>query len=77
MKPAHVLYTDHRGETAWRTVVPLRVHFGATAWHPVPQWLLDVHDVDKNEQRTLALADVHDWAQDGLGAARAPGGGGD
>ena len=48
-------YTNHRGERAWRTVVPLRVYWGKTEWHPEEQYLLRVWDVDKGAERDYAL----------------------
>jgi predicted DNA-binding transcriptional regulator YafY len=54
-------YTNYRGERAWRTVVPLRLYYGSTDQHPVPQWLLDAYDQGKRAVRTFAMADVHSW----------------
>lgn len=61
--PAVVIdYTNHRGERAERTIVPRVVWFGMTRWHPdIPQWLLDAIDVDKQEDRTFAMKDIHSW----------------
>ena len=52
-------YTNHRGKTALRTVVPLCLRFDATPYHRESQWLLECLDVDKNEYRTFALKDIH------------------
>lgn len=49
-------YTNWRGDTAQRVIVPKRVWFGKTEHHPDPQWLLDCWDVDRNAERTYALA---------------------
>jgi hypothetical protein len=53
-----IRYTNHRGETAVREVRPQRVWFGATEWHPEPQWLLDAVDVERGVERSFALRDV-------------------
>lgn len=50
-------YTNWRGETAERTIVPLSVWYGSTEWHPEPQWLLKAYDMEKGAQRDFALAD--------------------
>ena len=56
MKPVALTYTNWRGQTAVRRIVPLRVWFGSTAWHPDPQWLLTAIDMDKGWKRDFALA---------------------
>lgn len=52
-----VRYTNWRGETRVRLVIPISVRFGATKWHPQPQPLLTVIDVDTGKERELALMD--------------------
>lgn len=52
------VYRNHRGEVAIRTVRPIRVWFGSTAWHPEAQWLLEVFDLDKQQTRDYAMAGV-------------------
>lgn len=61
--PARILYRNHRGETAWRTITPLRVWFGATEWHPEPQYLLKAVDTEKGAERDFALRDVLRWGE--------------
>lgn len=60
-----ILYTNYRGETALRRVVPERIHFASTEWHPEPQWLLDALDVEKNASRSFAMKDIRAWIVDG------------
>lgn len=57
-EPMKIRYTNYKGETADRSIVPARVYFGSTQWHPEPQWLLEAFDVDKNEIRTFAFKDI-------------------
>lgn len=59
--PVRIVYTNYRGETAPRTIIPRRLWFGSTEWHPEEQWLLDALDVEKNEQRSFAVADISKW----------------
>ena len=60
-KAVKILYTNYRGETALRTIVPARLFFGKTDWHPEPQWLLDAFDVEKAQNRAFAMKDVRAW----------------
>lgn len=54
-------YTNHRGERRQRQIRPKAMRFGSTAWHHQDQWLLDAHDLEKHEERTFALKDIHSW----------------
>lgn len=60
-KAVRILYTNYRGETAFRSIIPDKIHFGTTEWHPESQWLLDALDVEKNENRTFAMKDIRAW----------------
>ena len=51
-------YTNYRGETAIRHIIPLRVWWGSTEWHPEPDWLLESVDVEKCATRDFALSDA-------------------
>jgi predicted DNA-binding transcriptional regulator YafY len=64
----YIDYTNHRGETRKRTIVPQRLFFGTMEpWHVDSQWLLHALDVEINEERTFAMAGVHSWrAVDGV-----------
>lgn len=62
---ARVLYRNRKGETAWRTVVPLgNLYHGSNEWHREPQYLMDVFDVDRHARRTFAMKDVLRWCPD-------------
>lgn len=54
---ATFIYTNYRGETAERRIIPLEVWFGSTDWHPEPQWLLKAFDCEKKATRDFALKD--------------------
>ena len=60
-KVVKILYTNYRGKTATRTIVPERIWFGETEWHPEKQWLLDAFDLDKKAPRSFALKDIRAW----------------
>ena len=49
-------YVNHRGETATRRFRPIRLWFGSTAYHPRPQWPLEVFDLDRQETRDYAMS---------------------
>lgn len=55
--PLRITYRNWRGEVSERNIVPWSVWFGATDWHPEPQWLLSALDTDKGAARDFALAD--------------------
>jgi hypothetical protein len=59
--PVKIVYTNYRHQTTMRTIVPERVWFGSTEWHPEPQWLLEALDVEKGERRSFAMADIRCW----------------
>lgn len=57
-------YTNYRNETGYRIIVPQKIWFGSTEWHPESQWLLDAIDVEKNALRNFAMKDIHEWSTD-------------
>lgn len=61
--PVTLTYTNWRGETAQRTIIPRSIRWGSTEWHPEPQWLLTAFDVDKGSERDFALKDFGQPAQ--------------
>ncbi|MBC8492820.1 MAG: hypothetical protein H8D43_03465 [Chloroflexi bacterium] len=60
-KVVKILYTNYRSKTAIRTILPERIWFGETEWHPEKQWLLDAFDLDKEAPRSFALKDIKAW----------------
>ena len=56
-----ILYTNYRGETTHRRVIPDRIYFGSNEWHPEEQWLLDAYDLDKGARRAFAMKHIHEW----------------
>lgn len=55
-EPLTVTYTNYAGKTAERHIVPERLWYGTTEWHPGPGWLLDAFDIDKHERRSFSLS---------------------
>lgn len=62
--PVIIDYVNHRGERALRRIVPVRLHYGVTAYHAEPGWLLDAYDLDRNAARTFSMRDIHAWRED-------------
>ena len=60
-QPFKVRYKNWRGEVAVRTIIPQRVYWGSTEWHPQEQWLIEVLEVDKSILRVFAMVDVQEW----------------
>jgi predicted DNA-binding transcriptional regulator YafY len=56
-----ITYTNWKGVRAERTIKPMQLWFGKTEFHPTEQWLLNAVDVEKDEQRNFAMADIESW----------------
>lgn len=65
-----IRYTNYRGETADRRVIPIRIRFGSTKWHPEPQWLLEAFDLDRGADRSFAMRDVLHWRSESNSCSR-------
>lgn len=57
-KTLRFTYTNYRGETAEREVVPMDFWFGESFFHTGPQWFLKAFDVEKATIRDFAMADI-------------------
>ncbi len=51
-------YRNWQGKIGVRTARVIRLTYGATEWHPEPQWLLEAFDIEKNAVRAFALRDM-------------------
>lgn len=60
-KIIEIIYTNYRGETSNRKIIPQNIWFGETEWHPQKQWLLDAFDINKNANRSFAMKDIKSW----------------
>jgi hypothetical protein len=59
--PIKVRYTNYRGETAVRTIVPMSFYFGSTEYHKEEQWLVKLWDVERAAERIYALREITEW----------------
>ena len=71
-EPLVFVYRNHRGEVAVRRVMPGRVWYGRTPWHPGACWLLRALDLDKDEERDFALDHILGWGEISGHAVPAP-----
>ncbi len=60
-KQVKILYTNWKGVTSYRNIIPLNVEFKSTEWHKEEQWILNAFDVDKQADRGFALKDIKEW----------------
>lgn len=56
-----MVYTNYKGKTSVRTVIPEEIYFGHTDWHPEDQWLMKAYDMDKQDERIFAMKDIRSW----------------
>jgi len=56
-----ISYTNYKGISSVRNIIPKEIYFGSNQWHKEPQWLLKAFDLDKNADRNFAMADIHSW----------------
>lgn len=57
-EPVALTYTNWRGETHTRRILPLSIWYGKTEWHLDPQWFLRARDVERGVERDFALKDL-------------------
>lgn len=56
-----ILYTNHRGETATRRVIPQQIRFGTSEWYVGEQWFLDAYDLERQANRSFAMRAIRAW----------------
>lgn len=60
-----IVYTNWKGATVIRNILPIRIYFGSNEWHKENQWLLQALDLDKTASRTFAIKDIRVWFMQG------------
>lgn len=58
---AVIKYTNWKNQTSKRKIVPIRIFWGFTEYHPDQQWMLEAFDVSKQEIRTFSMKNIHKW----------------
>ncbi len=56
-----ICYTNYKGETSIRDIIPIKIWFGKTEWHPETGWLMDAYDIEKQADRSFAMKDIKAW----------------
>lgn len=64
-KIVNLVYTNYKGKTSIRKVIPKTIMFGHNEWHIEDQWLMLAFDVEKDADRTFALKDIKSWYIEG------------
>lgn len=59
-----IVYTNYKGITSVRDLLPIKIFFGSNEWHKEDQWLMEAVDIEKNAQRTFAMKDIRTWFRD-------------
>ena len=57
-KEISIIYTNYKGKTALRKIVPKEIIFSSNEWHKEEQWLLIAFDINKKADRTFAMKDI-------------------
>ncbi len=60
-KTVTIVYTNYKGRTGVRKIVPGNIFFGHNKWHEENQWLMLAYDIEKEADRTFALKDIKAW----------------
>lgn len=60
-KTVTIVYTNYKGITSSRSIIPIEIIFGHNNWHKDDQWLMRAFDIQKNEERTFAIKDIKSW----------------
>lgn len=56
-----ILYTNWKGITAYRNIIPKSIEFKSTDWHKEQQWILNAFDIEKKADRGFAIKDIKGW----------------
>ena len=60
-KEVNIVYTNYKGETTIRKIIPKEVVFESNEYHKEEQWILVAFDMDKQAKRRFALKDIKSW----------------
>lgn len=60
-KVVKILYTNWKGKTSYRNIIPINIEFKSTEWHKEEQWILNAFDIDKQDNRGFAIKDIKEW----------------
>lgn len=60
-RAVYIYYTNWKGETAWRPIIPISWEWTSNEWHPDKQWIMLAYDLDKKAERHFAMLGVSRW----------------
>ena len=60
-KIVQIKYTNYRGETGYRKIIPKELKFYENEYHPGEQWILEAYDIDKQADRSFSMKDIQEW----------------
>jgi hypothetical protein len=60
-----VTYTNWKGERRLRKIAPVELWWGATPWHPTPQYLLKAVDLEGGLTKDFAMSGFEAWGREG------------
>ena len=60
-KMVTILYTNYKGRTSLRRIIPMSLEYASSQWHKEEQWLMKAYDVDKKAERDFAVKDIRAW----------------
>lgn len=56
-----IVYRNWKGKVATRHIIPKNIEWKETTWHPKAQWILNAYDLEKEDMRGFAIADILAW----------------
>jgi len=54
-------YKNYKSEVRQRIVIPIKIEYTSTEYHPDNQWILVGYDIEKADIRHFAMKDISDW----------------
>lgn len=57
-----IRYTNWKGNTSSRTIIPKELLYESNQWHKEDQWFILAWDCDKKGLRKFAIKDIKKWS---------------
>lgn len=58
-----IKYKNWKGNERIRHIIPEKIYYGKTEWHPTEGWLLVAYDLDKKAERHFSMKDISGWKE--------------
>lgn len=59
----NITYTNYNHQTRTYRIIPTKIEFTKSQWHPEEQWILIAFDLDRNCERWFAMKDIQTWGK--------------